>query len=342
VPPMQKFPRENVRMDSNRERLILLRHKRVRRFRSIRGRTTAALSFVLLILALAWAVTWCTRSELRAQSQPTAQVSLSYVGAWGVHGDSAGQLDQPTCIATDTIGDAYIADSGSHFVHKFDPRGTPLLSFQDPSLQDPDSIAVDSGGAIYVTDSPRRTTFIFLPNGDRYHELRVPPHGGSDDQLSVAVTDDGSIHILDPGAGRLYGYTNRFRSLQSWQPSANVPNIRVKPDAVAAGPNGDLFFAAGTRILRFTARGNFVSEIDSPNELSREFCLSRNLVFAMGADGRMLHVWSLDGQPKLDIDLSPELGQGNRSAPPIAASPRQELLVLDSPESRVLRYRINF
>jgi hypothetical protein len=42
------------------------------------------------------------------------------------------------------------------------------------------------------------------------------------------------------------------------------------------------------------------------------------------------------------MDLAPELGQASRPAPPLAISPRGELLVLDEPEARVLRYRINF
>ena len=62
----------------------------------------------------------------------------------------------------------------------------------------------------------------------------------------------------------------------------------------------------------------------------------------MGSDGRELHVWSTDGQPKVDVDLAPELGQGNRLAPPIAVSSRKELLVLDAPGARVLAYQINF
>jgi hypothetical protein len=317
----------------NNRTQVFLRHFRLKRDR--------AFSLAVLSIAIACATT-CFLERSHAQTQPVAAVSLSYIGAWGVHGDGAGQLDEPTCIATDTLGNVYIADSGSHFIHKFDPRGTPLLSFQDPSLGHPDSITVDRGGAIYVTDSLRHTIFIFFPNGDRYHELRVPARGQGDGPLSVTVADDGSIHILDPNAGRLFTYTARFRALPSWQPSANVPNMRIRAAVVAVGPNGDLYFVASNRILRFSPRGNFVSEIGSSNELSGEFCLSRNLIFAMGADGRMVHVWSLDGQPKLDIDLSPELGQGNRSAPALAASPRQELLVLDSPESRVLRYRINF
>jgi hypothetical protein len=211
------------------------------------------------------------------------------------------------------------------------------------SLKHPDSITVDRGGAIYVTDSVRDSTFVFFPNGDRYRVLRLPTHAHSDDTLSVAVADDGLIHILDSDAGRLFTYTPRFRFVQSWQPSANVPNMRIRAKAVTAGPDGNLYFVAGSQILRFTPEGHFVGAIDSSaGELSGEFSISRNLIFAMGADGRMLHVWSVDGQPKLDIDLSPELGQGNRSAPALAVSPRQELLVLDAPEARVLRYRINF
>jgi NHL repeat len=300
-------------------------------------------SFTVLAFAVIGALGWSLIGpHARAQAPPVTTVSLSYIGAWGMHGDGPGQLDQPTCIATDTLGNAYIADSGSHFIHKFDPGGTPLLSFQDPSLEHPDSITVDRGGAIYVGDSQLHVTFIFFPNGDRYRELRLPSRGGGENALSVAVADDGSIFVLDPAAGRLFPYTPRLRLLQSWQPSANAPNMRIRASAVAAGPNADLYFVAGTRILRFTPRGDFLSQIDSANDLSSEFCVSRNLIFAMGADGRMVHVWSLDGQPKLDIDLSPELGQGNRSAPALAVSPRQELLVLDSPESRVLRYRINF
>jgi hypothetical protein len=56
----------------------------------------------------------------------------------------------------------------------------------------------------------------------------------------------------------------------------------------------------------------------------------------------MLHIVDSEGKPKMDVDLAPELGQGSRPAPPLAVSARHELLVLDAPERRVLRYRINF
>lgn len=116
------------------------------------------------------------------------------------------------------------------------------------------------------------------------------------------------------------------------------------------GPDGFLYIADAVagKILRFNTEGRFDSAYDVPNgdgtlrRLSREFAVSGSAVFAMDSDGVTLHVWTMDGNPKLDEDLSPELGHESHVPPPLAFSPRGELLVLDAPQDRVLRYHINF
>jgi hypothetical protein len=282
-------------------------------------------------------------AESHAQSRAGAQVSLSYIGQWGSHGDGPGQLDEPTCIATDRIGDAYVADAGDHSVNKFDVQGTALLSFEDPSLDHPDAITVDSGGAIYVADSGRASVFIYFPNGEHYRTLRLQARASSEGEMGIAVNDEGLIQILDAGEGRVFLFNSRLRPMQSWKPAANAPNMRIRAQALASDSDGYLYIVADQRILRFTPRGDFVAQVaTSADPLSDEVAVSHELIFAMGADGRMLHVWSTDGEAKLNIDLSPELGQGSRQAPALAVSPQKELLVLDAPEGRVLRYRINF
>jgi streptogramin lyase len=310
--------------------------------RRVRGTSLAA---VTAFFSLACWAGGCARSETHVEASHAAPPALSYIGQWGTKGDGPGQLDQPTCIATDTVGKAYIADAGSHFVHKFDTDGTPLLSFQESSLRDPQSITVDSGGAIYVTELTSTSTFVFFPNGDRYHQLRLGTRANDEDMLSVAVDDAGLIQILDAEADRIFTYTPRFRLTKSWTPAADDPSVRVRPRAVATVPDGSVYLldADAGRILKFTSDGHFLSEMKSDGgRLSDAFAASPIGIFAMDADGRTLHAWSPDGQPKLDTDLAPELGQGSRAAAALAVSPRKELLVLDAPESRVLRYRIDF
>jgi hypothetical protein len=314
---------------------------------SRRSARVNSLAVMASFFALAWAIGGCARSGTHVEASHPAPPALSYIGQWGAKGDGPGQLDQPTCIATDRVGKAYIADAGSHFVHKFDTDGTPLLSFQENALKDPQSITVDSGGAIYVTELKSKSAFVYFPNGDRYRQLRLRTHANSEDMLSVGVDDGGLIQILDAEANRVFTFSPRMRLERSWTPAAGEVGGQVHPRVVATVPDGSVYLldADADRILKFTSEGHFVSEMKADSgsgRLSDAFAASPIGIFAMDADGHTLHVWSPDGQPKLDMDLAPELGQGNGTAPALAVSPRKELLVLDAPESRVLRYRINF
>jgi DNA-binding beta-propeller fold protein YncE len=320
-----------------------------RSFCARRRRAVAKGAWLVVILATGVSFAGCSRAATEAQARLAPAASLSYIGAWGVKGDGPGQMSDPVDIATDSVGDAYIVDGDSHFIEKFDHRGTPLLAFEEDNLKHPQAITVDSGGAIYVTDSGRASATVFLPSGDRYREIRLRERMSLEDPLDIAVEDDGTIHILDTDAGRLFTYTPRFRLLRAWVPTANGPSPKVRPKAVANGFDGFLYVAdpEQNRLLRFTGDGRFFAAL-SPNsdgsmrKLSDRIAVSRGYIFAMDADGRILHVFTTDGRAVLDADLATELGQAKRLAPALAVSPQKELLVLDAPETRVLRYRLNF
>jgi Beta-propeller repeat len=313
--------------------------------------TPLAASAAALLLLL---VSGCSRVDSATRAQNLSPPPLAFQGQWGVKGDGPGQLDDPEGITTDFLGNVYITDAGSRFVHKFSPTGTPLLSFQDDALKEPQSIAVDSYGAIYVTDPSRSSVFIFFPDDEHehHHELRLRTRTSAENSLSVAVDDDGIIYVLDQSAAKVFTFSPRFRLERSWAPSA-ANSVDTKSDA-ATGPlhlggDNNLYIAdlSGNRILRFSTDGHFLAGLAPPNtqadpKISDEFAVSRSYIFLMDANGSMLHVWTPDGAPKLDVDLADNLGRTHRLPPFLAVSPRRELFVLDGPGSRVLRYRINF
>ena len=335
--------------------------------------------FLTLALTALIALGGCSRinSPVRASD---AAPSVEFVDAWGAKGDAPGQLDDPVGIATDTLGNVYLTDAGSEYIHKFDPKGTPLLSFQEDPLKHPQAIAVDWEGAIYVTDPARASVFIFLPDDEkeRHHELRLKERGSAENSLSIAVDDDGVIYVLDAKAGKVFVYSPRLHLERSWAPAGSSGAGRHW-DALELGAGGNLYFAdlSTNHLLRFSAEGQLLAEVapgadsnanaganaginssagasgqssattnasgqpSATTKISDEFAVSKDYIFMMDANGATLHVWSVDGKPKLDVDLGPQLGPGYHAAPPIALSPRHELFVLDAPKARVLRYRVN-
>lgn len=315
-------------------------------------RNRAARILLWLALAGALASQGCGHGprEVEAQKAPPPPPSLKYIGAWGAKGSDPGQLDKPTAIATDTLGNSFIPDDGANdFVHKFAPDGTPLLAFQDPSLKHPQSIDVDRGGAIYVSDPVRNSVFVYFPNGDRYREIHAGGRPNAENLLSVAVTDDGEVYVLDANAGKVFDYTPRFRLARSWPIPGGANGAQRHTGAIATTSDGYLYIAdpEGNQILRCSSDGHLAAQIAANSggvtrKLSDELAVGNKYVFVMDSDGRMIHVWTTDGKPELDADLSPQLGQDARYPPSIAVSPRGELLVLDDRANRVLRYQIAF
>jgi len=313
---------------------------------------SSRLGFAALAIAAIW-VCGCSGATTRVSAAPAP---FQFVGAWGTKGTGPGQLDDPASIATDMRGDVYIADPGSQFIEKFQPGGTPLLAFQFPRLEHPQSIAVDRGGAIYVSDPVRASVFVFLPDGTLYREIRLLTRPNEENTIGVAVDDSGDMNVLDVNASKLYAFSPRFRLEHVWKPGAGTASGPGRPTFVVSGP-GDAIYVAGmaeNSLSRFDD-GRFSSQISLGAESSAEppstpvltrigdqFAISSNFVFLADPDGKTLHVWTLSGQPQGEFDLSAQLGSDQRTAPPIAVTPANDLLVLDTRQARVFRYHLNF
>ncbi|MGH9572572.1 MAG: hypothetical protein ACRD40_03440 [Candidatus Acidiferrales bacterium] len=330
-----------------------------------------AFAFLMAALAALAILSGCSFGPTNASVESAPPPPLQFMGEWGSRGNGPGQLDQPTSIATDMRSNVYIADAGSGFIEKFQPGGTPLLAFQDPLLKHPQEIAIDRGGAIYVSDAVRQSVFVFLPEGPRYRVLRMAGRGNAENTLDVAVDDAGSVSVLDVNAAKLYDFNSRFRLAHVWKPGMDVAAGPGRPTSVTSGPLNGIFVGGlgANSLLRFV-NGSFTSQVTlgaepkpdahaggssdpqsaapnpkshpPSNSIGNQLAISSNYIFLIDPDGKTLHVWTIDGKPKGDFDLSGQLGEDRRSASPIAVTPANDLLVLDTQKARVYRYHVNF
>jgi DNA-binding beta-propeller fold protein YncE len=242
----------------------------------------------------------------------------------------------------------FVTNAGNAYVNKFGgSTGTPLLSLQEDGMNHPEAVTVDDGGAFYVGDPVRDSVFIFKPEGDKLKELRLKTKPSDENRISVAVGNDGLIHVLDSNAAKVFTFTPRAKLVQTWLPGAGSSgSAATRYDPIVGASDG--FFYVGTSagsILKFTREGQRVAEIHPATNGVRwdpasGFAIWSNHVFVMDADGHTLHVATLDGATTLDTDLAPQLGLGHRNAPMLAVSAQGDLLVLDPLECRILRYRV--
>src|SRR5512132_222393 len=88
----------------------------------------------------------------------TAPPTPTFTLAWGNYGSATAQFAFPTGVATDALGDVYVADRSNYRIQKFDRLGVPILTWGthgsgDGQFIDPQGVAVDAAGNVYVADT---------------------------------------------------------------------------------------------------------------------------------------------------------------------------------------------
>jgi hypothetical protein len=126
-------------------------------------------------------------------------------------------------------------------------------------------------------------------------------------------------------------------------------SINDGPWAVDVTPDDSVFVAYFTtgRIEKYSPDGSLVTSWSASENPAGEshpitgFTVSSQFVFTMSAVPPQVHVWTLDGQPRMNADLGVHLGTVPIAAPQIAVTPHSELLVFDPAAPRVFWFRIH-
>ena len=295
------------------------------------------------------AATSLVSCENRADSSPKPQAlpPFEFLGAWGNKGEGPGQLDAPVAFSADILGHIFFADPAAGFVHKFEPTGTPLLSFQDGRIRHASGIAVDSGGAIYVADAQRGSVQIFFPDGDFLRSVATAPQKKFTGPLGICVDGQGDLYVPDPLKSRIQKFDNRGRLVNAWAAPDKPASPDERPSWVSTAMDGTVYvayFKTG-RIEKFSSDGSWITtwiaaNASSPNaDALAGMAVASEVVITVAASSSEIRVWTSDGQKKLDVNLTEYLGA--IAAPQLAVTPRAELLVFDPSAPKVFRFRMH-
>jgi DNA-binding beta-propeller fold protein YncE len=280
--------------------------------------------------------------------KPQPPPPFEFVASWGDKGEGPGKFVQPTAFASDELGNIYFVDPGGGFVHKFEAKGTPLLSFEDSRVRHASGIAVDSGGAIYVADAERGNIFIFFPDGSFLRALHAAPQRHFPGPFAISVDAQGNLFVPDPAGSRIAKLDSRGRFTKSWAAIKN-PAPDERPFEVATSEDGSVFVAYLNtgRIEKYSPSATLVTSwmaADNAAKQSRPvaaMAVGNGFIFTISAEPPEIQVWTLDGQLKLSASLVEHLGPTPITNPQIAITPHSELLVFDPSVPRVFLFRMH-
>ncbi len=300
---------------------------------------------VAALLAAFFLISCGNRATPAPKPQPPPP--FEFIGAWGEKGDGPGKLNAPVAFAADTLGNIFFVDPAESFIHKFESKGTPLLSFEDWRVRHAAGIAVDSGGAIYAADAERGSIVIFFPDGSFLHTWRCSPQRHFSGPFGISTDEQGNLYVPEAAKLRILKIDNRGRLVKSWAAPNSAASPVERPSSVVAAPDGTVlvaYFQTG-RVERFASDGSLMTSwaaasnpAGAPSPITG-FAVGAGHVFTLAASSADIQVWTMDGQHKLGADLSPQFGK--IAAPQIAVTPHAELLVLDPSAPKVFRFRIH-
>ena len=186
---------------------------------------------------------------------------------FGSPGNTAGKLDRPSGITSNTSGQILVSDTMNDRIQIFDTHGTHISSFgregsKDSELLSPWGITTDYADNIFVSDHLNHRIQKFDPEGNflfsfgnigtNYETLKHPSDGAVDPAGDIYGADwaNNRIQIYDPDGHHIGGLKGSAYQLSKWQEQYVQGNPDVyKARRRVASLEPEKFFALPTCVL---------------------------------------------------------------------------------------------
>ncbi len=278
----------------------------------------------------------------------------SFAFDFGAQGSGEGQFTSPAGVATDTEGNAYVADAGNHRVVKFNSRGGFVSAFGKEGTGEAQfttisAIAVGPEGYVYVADSGQRKIKRFKAGGEFVSQFGAEGIGnGQFGSLigGLAVDKGGVIWASDSSNHRVERFDSTGKYLSKIGSEGTGNGQFASPRAIAIDGAGNAwvvdlgherveqFSPVGAYQRQFGKPGKGAGEISSPAGIAIDAAYN---VWVVDSANNRLEEWSSKGEY---LSQYGEAGTGERqfSQPSsLAIDPQGSLLIADN-QSRIEKW----
>jgi hypothetical protein len=210
---------------------------------------------------------------------------------WGQTGAGDGQFNEPSGVATDSVGNVYVADTANHRIQKFDDQGNFLLKWGVSGsgagqFNAPKGVAVDSADNVYVVDSGNHRIQKFGASGSFVTAWGSSGSGSGqfNQPFGVAVDSLDNVYVTDTGNDRVQKFDGNGVFIASWGTTGDGTGQFGSPRAIAVlVPNGDRVYVAddSNRIQVFEPNSDYVTQFGGEGQAVTLF----NGVNGLGVSG---------------------------------------------------------
>jgi hypothetical protein len=167
-------------------------------------------------------------------------------------------LKKPTQVATDTLGDVYVADPGLGKVLMYaagsGASSTPVAV--GTGLSSPTGVAVDGAGDVFIADSGTGSVYEvpFGPKGLIASGQVTLVSGLGTSGLNLAADNLGNLYVADPSNARVVRLAGLGDSAAGALTESETMLTAgfVAPSAVAVDSNNNLYVVDGANLFEFT------------------------------------------------------------------------------------------
>ena len=255
-------------------------------------------------------------------------------------------LAGPGGVATDPVGDVWVADTGHGRVDEYSPSGRLLTTF-GKNLDSPAGIATDAAGHVWVADTGNDRVVEFSPVGRVLAVFGSPGRGRGqlDQPVALAITPFGDVWVADQGNSRV----EEFSAIGRYRTSFAVPapagigldvhgDVWVSSPAYAPGNSVQEFSPAGHKLLSFGTTQAGYGDLGDPGGIAVG---PAGRIYVAQPDYGLVSVFSPAGRFYTEFGLQPGDGQVAEDLEfpqGLAVTASGEIWVADSGHNRVVEF----